>query len=73
MQKKEPARGQPALSSKLNARGSVESQYENDIRGNAISDLVGPHGTNSLICQTKKICLPTNSTPKKENLKYIYI
>jgi len=44
-QKKGPARGQPALSSKYNARGSVESQYENDIRGNAIFDSTDPFGS----------------------------
>jgi hypothetical protein len=44
-QKKGPARGQPALSSKFNARGSVESQYENDIRGNVTFDSIDPFGS----------------------------
>jgi hypothetical protein len=69
MQKKGPARGQLALSSKFNARGSVESQYENDIRGNAILDLGDPHRANSLICQAKDIRPSINSTPKLRSFK----
>ena len=71
MQKKGPARGQPALSSKLNARGALNPQYENDIRGNAILDSVDPFGPIHIVFWGQKYTLVINSTPTKRILKYL--